>query len=543
MKPRALTAALLAGLCTTACGEAPRPDAPDILLISLDSVRADVLTFVDEETTPNLARLARRGTVFTQAISGTSWTLPSHAQMFTGMPPALHGLQESDLVLDPKLATLPQLLRDGGYRTAGFYTCWYLASEYGFESGFDLYQTAMEGGDQLAEALSNALTSEGAVADRQRNFRRQVLAHRDINSPRVVERALAALESMGDEDPVFLFAHFFDPHFDYIPPEPYDTAFDPDYSGSMTGIDFWTNPAIFDATKTPARQISERDLEHVRALYRGEIAWTDRAIGELLDALEARGRLDNTLIIVTADHGEEFFEHEGRGHRQTLYDEALRIPLLVVPPGSAAGVAQRVNNDQVGLSDLLPTALDYAGVSTPPLVHGRSLRPAIEGRDLTERPLMASLSLPLPPGSARPGWALIDALRTPREKLIRYWTQFDDANEPQLVRLEYFDLVGDPAERAPLVTLDDRRVRKAWRTLEDELDGVRASWAQRERTPTPELFTEMESIVGRDLAALGYVTTGDEGSAELEERARRIGIEPLPPARLSGPRDAPAAPR
>ena len=541
MKPRALTAALLTGLCAASCGEAPRSDSPDVLLISLDSVRADFLTFVDEETAPNLARLARRGTVFTQAVAGTSWTLPTHAQMFTGMPPVLHGLQESDLVLDPKLPTLPQLLRDAGYNTAGFYTCWYLASEYGFESGFDLYENAMQGGDQLSQALTKALEAEGAVADRRRNFRRQVPAHRDINSPLVVEQARAALERMGDGEPTFLFAHFFDPHFDYIPPAPYDEAFDPDYSGAMTGVDFWTNPGVFDATKSPARQISERDLDHVRALYRGEIAWTDRAIGELLDALEARGRLDDTLIIVTADHGEEFFEHEGRGHRQTLYDEVLRIPLLIVPPGSASASAPRMRDDLVGLSDLLPTALDYAGVALPPLVHGRSLRPALEGRELAERPVLSSLSLPL--DGPRSGWALIESLRTPREKLIRYWAQFDDASEPQFVRLEYFDLAADPGERTPLTTLEERPVRQAWRALEEELDVVRASWAQRERTPTSELFTEMESVVGHDLAALGYVTTGEAGAAELEERARRIGIEPLPPARLSGPRGTPTAPR
>ncbi len=531
------TLALLAALAP-ACGPPPPPAAPDVLLISLDSVRADVLTFVDEETAPNLARLARRGTRFTQAVSGTSWTLPSHAQMFTGMPPALHGLQESDLVLDPRLDTLPELLRAGGYRTAGFYTCWYLTDAYGFGAGFDLYENAMQGGDELVQALELALEEDGDAADRRRAFRRQVPAQRDISSPRVAERARDALARMGREDPVFLFAHFFDPHFDYVPPPPHDTRFDPDYEGSMTGEDYWTNPAIFDAARTPPRVVSDRDLEHLRALYRGEVAWTDAAIGELLDALEARGLLDETLIVVTADHGEEFFEHGGRGHRQTLFDEVLRVPLLIVPPRSAVPSPAERCDAQVSLSDLLPTVLDLAGLPDPGGLHGRSLRPALEGEPLDPRAEVATLSLPLEGG--RPGRALLEAWRTPEEKLLRTWARFDGEQETRLVGVAWYDLAADPGEERPVKGLDDPRVRRAWRRLEDEGDRVRELWRARERTPSAELFTDLEAVVGGDLAALGYATSG---GGEREERAGRLGLEPLAPARLSGPRAGTAGPR
>jgi uncharacterized sulfatase len=539
MGVRARLALLAVGLA--ACGPAPEPGAPDILLISLDSVRADTLTFLDEETAPNLARLARRGTRFTQAISGTSWTLPTHAQMFTGMPPALHGLQESDLVLDPLLATLPEELREGGYRTAGFYTCWYLTDAYGFGRGFDLYENAMQGGDDLVRSLEQALEEGGAPEDQRRAFRRQVPAQRDITSPRVVERARAALERMGDEDPVFLFAHFFDPHFDYVPPPPHDTRFDPDYAGSMTGEDFWTNPEIFDASRTPPRVVSDRDLEHLRALYRGEVAWTDAAIGELLDALEARGRLDETLIVVTADHGEEFFEHGGRGHRQTLHDEVLRVPLLVVPPRSRVPAPAPVCEAQVSLSDLLPTVLDLAGLEAPPGLYGISLRPALEGGVLPARPQVATLSLPLEGG--RPGRALLEALRTPEEKLLRTWARFEGEEETRLVGVAWYDLVADPDEAQPVRGLDDPRVRRAWRRLEDEQDRVRALWQAREHTPVSELFTDLEAVVGGDLAALGYATAGGEDPSARTERSRRLGLEPLAPARLSSGRAGPAGPR
>ena len=529
--------AALTVLSLGACGGPQEPRTPDVLLISLDSVRADTLTFLDEETAPNLARLARRGTRFTQAVSGTSWTLPSHAQMFTGMPPALHGLQESDLVLDPQLDTLPELLRDSGYRTAGFYTCWYLTDAYGFGSGFDLYENAMQGGAGLVQALELAL-EEDSPDDQRRAFRRQVPAQRDITSPRVAASARAALEQMGSEEPVLLFTHLFDPHFDYVPPPPFDTRFDPAYEGSMTGEDFWTNPAVFDAGRTPPRVISDRDLEHVRALYRGEVAWTDAAIGELLDALEQRGRLDETLIIVTADHGEEFFEHGGRGHRQTLFDEVLRVPLLVVPPRSVVPEPAATCADQVSLSDLLPTVLDLCGLDAPEGLHGRSLRPALEGTALEPRAQVATLSLPLEGG--RPGRALLEAWRTPEQKLLRTWARFDGETEIRLVGVSWYDLVSDPGEQQPVQGLEDARVRRAWRQLEDECDRVRSLWQARDRTPQDRLFTNLEAVVGGDLAALGYATAGSDGP---QSRADRLGLEPLAPARLSGRRAAPAEQR
>ncbi|MFT7484558.1 MAG: arylsulfatase A-like enzyme [Candidatus Paceibacteria bacterium] len=512
-----------------ACND-PAPSAPDVLLISLDSVRSDFLTFIDADTAPNLTRIASRGTIFNQAISGTSWTLPSHLQMFTGMPPVLHGVQESDQRLDPRITTLPRYLKQAGYNTAGFYTCWYLAAEYGFGDGFDLYQNSMRGGVNLEETLKQALQGDGSLASRRKSFKRSLPTDKYINSPDVVRNAKQALEQMGSADPVFLFAHLFDPHFDYIPPAPFDTAFDPEYAGDINGKDYWKNKRIYDPAKSPARQVSERDLDHVRALYRGEIAWTDAAIGKLLDELEARGRLDNTLIIVTADHGEEFFEHDERGHRHTLYDEVLRVPLLVVPPRGMS-TAPNSCEEQVSLSDILPTILDYAKVDAGTEIYGRSLRPAVENQPLESRAVVASLALPMNDPVAGQGRGLLESLRTPTHKLTRYWVQAEEQAEPRLLRLEYFDLVTDPKEMSPIRTLDNRRVRKAWRQLEEEMDQVRTAWSSRQRTPVQDLFTDVESLVGDDLTDLGYAA-GAEPSA-TESRVDRLGMAPLASSRLS----------
>lgn len=506
----ALAVALLAW--TVACGGGARElERPDVLVISLDSVRADALSFLDEAAAPNLARLARRGTVFTQAISGTSWTLPAHAQLFTGEPPLLSGTQTDTVRIDTLTPTLPQLLRDAGFATAGLYTGWYLDGEYGFGRGFGVYRSAMTPTDELPPDA------------------REAASHRDVTSARVATQVEGLLAGDAGDRPLFLFLHLFDPHYDYIPPPPFDTRFDPDYAGTIDGRDYWSNRRIYDGDKDPARQVSERDLEHVRALYRGEIAWTDQAIGRVLDALERRGRLEHTLIVVAADHGEEFFEHGNRGHRRTLYDEVLRVPLLVVPPGAAARDAPRTCDAQVSLSDVLPTVLDYAGVEAPPSVHGRSLRAGVEGGALPARPVLASLlrMKHLADGTEQP-W-LVEALRTPQEKLVRTFV-FAPGGRPQLAGVEWYDLAADPGEQHPALDLADARVRAAWATLESESERLRAQWRALPHSPPAARATSVRESFAGDLAALGYAEGGADGPVEALPGWL---LQPLPPMRLS----------
>lgn len=528
---RLTRAALLAPLALlAACSGESAPAPPDVLLISLDSVRGDFLTFVDEETAPNLSALAKRGTIFTQAYSGTSWTLPAHVQMFTGMPPVLHGVQEDDLRIDPLLPTLPRLLAGAGYRCDGLYTCWYLDGEYGFGEGFVTYRNSMREGDELEKVVDGLLHGEGDLAERRAEYRRSLQSvNRFVTSHVVARNAAECLAEAEPGDSLFLFAHLYDPHFDYVPPAPWNTRFDPGYEGTIDGVDYWKNDRIFDASKTPPRRISDRDLDHVRALYRGEIAWTDSQLGVLLERLEARGRLDDTLIVVTADHGEEFFEHGNRGHRRTLYEEVLHVPLLVVPPKGSGRAAVATCEALVSLSDVLPTILDYAGAPTPGAVHGRSLRPLVEGGELPARPVLSSLVFPLLDGERTVGKGLYEGLRTEDEKLVRCWVQLE-GGAPELRAIEYFDLRADPRELDPITTFEDQRVRVAWRELEAEMQGVRRAWTARARTPVEQLTTDFARIVGDALLDLGYAGGAESGGPA----ARRLGVAPMSPAPLRG---------
>jgi len=521
-RSRAALACALA-LGAPGCGPAPR----DVVLISLDSVRADALTFDDAAAAPNLTRLATRGTVFTRAYSGTSWTLPAHAQLFTGAPPALHGVQYDDLALDPEMPTLPELLRGAGYFTAGFWTGWFLAGEYGFERGFHVYENAMTGGLRLQTEYERALRRGDLDLARRLLDGREHLGHQDVTSARVAERAAALLERVDADEPLFLFAHLFDPHYDYVPPAPWDTRFDPDYDGDFDGRDFYTDPRVFDPSRTPPTRLGPRDVQHLFALYRGEIGWTDAQLGRLFDALREAGRLQRSLVVVTSDHGDEFFEHGGRGHRHTLYEELVHVPLLMVAPrGGERGGPARVDA-LVGLSDVAPTVLEFAGLAPPPHAQGRSLLSALAGAPLASEPQLATLALVGPVGERERAYLLQDSLRGEDFKLIRTLVvDRDDRARTRAVR--WFDLAQDPRERSPVTDVADPRVRAAVEELDRRLLRLRAAWEALERSPAEARTTRVQEVFAGELEALGYAGE-DGGTLSSPTLGLPWGLGPHPP--------------
>ena len=229
--------------------------------------------------------------------------------------------------------------------------------------------------------------------------------------------------------------HLWDVHYDFIPPPPYDRLFDPDYRGTITGVDFMENTAVH-------REMDPRDLEHLVALYDGEIRFTDEILGDDPRRPARRGLLDDTLVAVTADHGEEFFEHGRNGHQQTLYDEVVRVPLVLHWPGRLAG--GRVVRDQVRLVDLMPTFLAAAGAAPPYELQGRDVLPLAQGRALPPR--TAFLELHADGRDQR-------ALRT--LELKAYARGAPGGRKLADAR---YDLREDPRERIPLRRRDDPRV-------------------------------------------------------------------------------------
>ena len=328
------------------------PQVDNVVLISIDSLRADRLGCYGNEhdTSPAIDRVARGGVRFANAMSATSWTLPSHTSLLTGRYLLSHGVISQNDQIPPSVPTLAELLHRAGFSTGGVVSTLWLRPQYGFQRGFDYYDdSSVEG-----KAWYEELTLEPA--------------------PNVTNHALDWLRQQHGRR-FFLFVHFWDVHYDYTPPAPYDKMFDPDYQGSVTGTNFMHSKVI-------RRGMPQRDLQHVLALYDGEIRWVDDHVAKILAALDDMGVSDRTAVIVTADHGDEFFEHGGKGHQRTLYREVVHVPLIMRVPGIEPG---RVVEDPVSLVDVMPTVLDLTGAQAPPGTDGKSLAAALLSGTASDR--------------------------------------------------------------------------------------------------------------------------------------------------------------
>jgi arylsulfatase A-like enzyme len=441
---------------------------PDIVFISVDSLRYDHLGCYGykKATSPTIDRIASEGVRFENAVSTTSWTLPSHAAMFTGLYDATHGVTDHSHRLRDGFVTLAESLNNAGYLTAGFYGGPYLHPTFGLDQGFDTYTSCMT---TVPDDYSDDEVRESALSAMSRS-------HEDITGPRTREEVGQWLQGI-DGKPFFLFLHMWDVHYDYIPPEPYVAMFDPDYGGDLDGRNFLANKSI--RPDMPAR-----DLQHLLALYDGEIRFTDDTLGEIFSMLEKGGRFADALIVITADHGEEFLEHDGKGHGYTLFDEVIRVPLIFRWPGHLPD--GRVVEDQVRLIDLLPTILALAGVDHEPVIQGRDLSPLLLGDAMMPEPTLMELT--------RFGGDMT-ALRSNQHKLISFGNR----------RFLHFDLEADPLELNPL-TQDTRQFTSARSSLLDLIESAQRLGKYLVSDESSE--AKLDPAICRRLRALGYIESG-----------------------------------
>ncbi|MDP8222036.1 MAG: sulfatase [Candidatus Lernaella stagnicola] len=349
----------------------------NVLLITIDSLRWDHVGSYgyDKPTTPKLDAFGESAVRFQRAYAPSPWTLPSHASLLTGLYPDTHGVDQERSVLGPELPTLGEILQAHGYRTGAVVCAPFLWTFYGLQRGFDTYDT------ELMDLLPI------------KSLRRKV-------GPDVTKRGLDWIDQNRDQ-PFFLFLHYWDVHHDYNPPQEYVDLFDPGYEGDEDGLRIAEREHGELAPGYP-----KRDLKHLLALYDGEIRYTDDALGDLLAGLEQRGLMQNTLIWITSDHGEEFLDHGQVAHKKTCYEEVIRIPLIVRIPWMET--ASSVIDDAVSLLDFFPTALDALGIKTKRFLHqGLSLVPAIaKGKRLERRPLFAETATGvLPTGNKKVHWS------------------------------------------------------------------------------------------------------------------------------------------
>lgn len=305
-------------------------------------------------------------------------------------------------------------------------------------------------------------------------------SHEDVTNERV-HAAVTRWMSGRPAKPFFLFIHLWDVHFDFVPPAPYDKAFDPDYRGWVDGKNFFFDPRY-------GPEMDARDLEHLLALYDGEIAWTDSIVGRIRDELEKAGILEDTVFALTSDHGTEFFEHGQKGHRKTLYDEVTRIPLVVrFPRELPAGT--RVAR-QTRMIDLAPTLLDLALVPGAAELPGASLVP------LAREPTAPFPALALSELDTKS-----HALRTVRAS---GWKLFQNREKGHAC---VADLTRDPRERSlacdPGVPLLKQALLAAGE-IDRALEPLARAHAGEAATATPP------DEINRELRDLGYTGGDDE---------------------------------
>ncbi len=405
-------------LLAAACG----PPRPDILLLSLDTLRRDAVGVYAPgrpSSTPNLDAFAAGAVRFARAFVPLPFTLPSHMSLFTGVHPDVHGVWHRHARLSPRLQTLPERLRGAGYATLGVVTNAWMKEEYGFGRGFDHYER-LEPGSFYAE--------------------------------RVNQRALELLDGRGDDPrPVFLFLHYLDAHSDWqILPYDSPPRFQAGLDLARAEREFCAPEAGSCATRFLLRADRARQelppalLAKLHALYGRGVRYLDDELGRLFAALDARGFLDPALVVVSSDHGEEFREHGRFGHAQT-YDETIAVPLLIrFPRGRHAG---RVVEEVVETLDLLPTLADTLGLPPPEPAQGESLLPLLRGS----------------------GPAAAFALSRDKDVRTRYALRtggFKLIYDPASASAELYDLANDPGETRNRAGEDPARVEALGRQLE-----------------------------------------------------------------------------
>jgi arylsulfatase A-like enzyme len=385
---------------------------PNVVLIVLDTARADDAVYRSDDgpTMPTLEALANDGTRFTDATANAPWTMPSHGTLFTGEPPTVHGAHAAHKAFQYE-PTLAGRLREAGYLTVGVSNNTWISGEFGFDRGFDaylnswqLYQDAVDFAGVARNRTGLLDQLRGAASEFRGNPIKNLLnllygkffrKREDKGARRTNKLIQNRLDDWAAaEEPLFMFVNFLEPHLEYRPPREFATAWLPEdipYDEAMAvNQDAW-------ACITGEVDMSDRDFRALRGLYRAQLAYVDERLDDLLAAFADAGLREDTVFIVTGDHGEHIGERGFMDHQYSLSEALLSVPLVVTGPGFRNGGEVET---PVQLADVPATILDIAGVDSPldTLLAPKSLTDTESIP--TDRPLFAEYLAPQPPLSS-----------------------------------------------------------------------------------------------------------------------------------------------
>jgi arylsulfatase A-like enzyme len=485
------------------CGSGGKETAKkkhNVILISLDTLRQDRLHCYGygERTSENIDRLAEKGVLFENAFTTAPWTLPSHLSLFTSLNTTAHGVEVSKFSLPDTELTLAEILKGEGYRTGGFCAGGLVQAKYGFSQGFDVYDDVNPESTHTERYLSQ-----------------------------IMPPALDWLEH-NRGSPFFLFLHCYDVHYPLFPTGPeFLAAYAGDFDRLnrekfLEMVDRWNRGEAFDtgalndmaflvikyyedllALKREGRINDFRnfrkgilkymnaawrdkspdwdeDMALFRRLYDGAIIETDKKLGELFEYMTDRRLWENTLVIFISDHGEAFLEHGLLGHSKYLYDELVRIPLIMAfPDGSHRGT--RIGQT-VSIIDIMPTILDYLDIEAPPekVMQGRSLLQVMAG--------------------GAPELPAFSSTRAGGKRYSIVWHDHKYIIHPKSGAEELYDLAADPAEKINLVDKRPDMTKK----LSEKLEAAQAE-DQKIRKKIKRSKVKIDGTLKKQLEALGYL--------------------------------------
>lgn len=482
--------------------------SPNILVVVMDTARARDVVRSDRRDAPLPAidRLAEEGTEYTNAFASAPWTLPSHAGLFTGTHSSKHGAHAGHKYLPDDLPTLAEAFQSSGYETVAVSNNTWISEEFGFARGFEtLYKTwqyvqtdtdlgevaRTKRGTEMIRALAARLVEGNPAVNLANAVYGQFFRKRtDDGARRTNEWLRGWLAERPTEKPFFTFVNYLEPHLAYHPPRALAEQHLPNgvtYEEAMAvSQDAW-------AYITGHESHTEAEFEVLHGLYKAELAYLDRRIGDLRGHLEATGEWEDTIVVVTSDHGENIGDHDLMDHQYSLYDTLLHVPLVVA--GGAFDGGDK-NDDLVQLTDLAPTLLDAADVDAPAMresIQGQSFHPDTDADPRTH--VIAEYMAPQPSMDALrdqvgplpddfPFDRSLRTVRTTEDKLIR---GSDGARER-------YDVRTDPDESTDLAAESPESVAELETHLDDWLESFEHSDASGSVSMTDATKDRLEDL-------------------------------------------------
>lgn len=457
----------------------PKQNLPNVILITLDTTRADHLGCYGYAvpTSPFIDSIAAQGTLFRNTYTAATWTLPAHVSLFTGQMPSVHGVGYSNFFASPNLNTLAEILKQRGYITAGFTGGPFLASAFHVQQGFDYYDEKLDANTKLkrmfiVRALSNLLHLQWKPTG-QRNAE-------------TMNRSLFPFLNWAakQKQPFFLFVNYFDPHEPYNPPEYCRRLLK--IKTSMKGnIRFYPlNKKTGVAQHQDGVALTPDEFRDLQTLYDGEIRALDDQLRLFWGKLKALGVLNRSLMILTADHGETIGEHSFLDHGHNLYQEQVRIPLLIT--GFGRWNLPRVIESPARIIDILPTILEELRIPTPPNIQGHSLVQALVSSGTQPAALIPAEN----DTDMHPRFA---AFRRSQRMILNDSQKYIQSSDHKDV---FFNLHTDPAELKNLIASDPNSASTSKKLLSDYFGKLK---------PAHKGKGKMDQETRERLKALGYI--------------------------------------